>query len=139
MSRGRMARNKGARGEREIYKLLQPIVDEEYTAAGLEPPVLQRNSLQSRGGGYDIVGLEWMAPEVKYQENMQVKAWWRQTKRQARPEQTPVLFYRKNHAPWRVVMFGYLPAGATRVRVPVDISIDAFLVYFRQRLKSELA
>ena len=81
---GSMARSKGQRGEREIVALLQAVVNEVYTAYNrkvistteselvqyrtLEVPLLQRNTIQSDRGGYDIVGLDWLAPEVKVPE-----------------------------------------------------------------------
>jgi hypothetical protein len=119
-------------------KLLQPVVNEVYWSLGLEPPVLERNLMQAHKGGCDLVGLDWLALEVKYQEQEQVASWWEQCKRQAEPDREPVLFYRKNHAKWKVRMFGYLVAGGRRVRCPVDISVEAFLAYLRIRLELEL-
>lgn len=80
---GNMSRNKGQRGEREVVKLLQPIVDKVYGSLGLTPPVLERNLMQSHKGGFDIAGLHWMALEVKYQETLNVGMWWNQTLAQA--------------------------------------------------------
>jgi hypothetical protein len=78
-----MARNKGQRGEREVIAVLQPIVNRVYLKYSFEPPLLKRNLLQTREGGFDIMGLEWMALEVKYQEHENVNGWWRQTCKQA--------------------------------------------------------
>lgn len=80
---GNMARMKGQRGELEVVKLLQPTVTSCYMMKGLEVPQLARNLSQTRDGGFDIAGLEWMALEVKRQETLNVKAWWEQTCRQA--------------------------------------------------------
>lgn len=80
---GLMSRNKGQRGEREVIALLQPTVDRLYVQAGYPTPILARNLSQSREGGFDIAGLEWLAIEVKYQENENVKGWWEQACRQA--------------------------------------------------------
>lgn len=135
---GLMSRNKGKRGEREVVKLLQPVVNEVYQSLGLEPPVLERNLMQSHKGGFDLVGLDWLALEVKYQEQTQLTTWWEQCKRQAGKDREPVLFHRKNHATWKVRMFGYLVAGGQRVRCPVDITPEAFLAYLRLRLMKEL-
>lgn len=153
---GAMARRKGQRGEREIVDLLQAVVNEVYSRVYMTStehiPLLQRNTLQSDRGGYDIVGLDWLAPEVKRCETLNLKEWWLQCKAQAKPHQTPVLFYRSNGQKWRVRMLGYLTDGLgycqsldqttaplpRRVRVLVDISMDSFLVYFRARLENEL-
>jgi hypothetical protein len=98
-------RNKGKNGERQVIALLQPIVAQEYGRFGLPAPVLERNLEQTRGGGYDIKGVPWLALEVKRVENLQVAAWWRQAIRQAGPEQVPALLYRRNQEKWTGVVF----------------------------------
>lgn len=138
---GLFAREKGKRAEREAVKLLQPIINEVYGKYGLEIPELQRNQMQSHKGGYDIVGLEWLALEVKHQETLHISDWWSQTVRQAGEERTPVLIYKQNRVKWRVVMYGFLPAGGDWIdwpRTPVDITLEAFLTYFRVRLLQEV-
>jgi hypothetical protein len=137
---GKSSLQKGKRGEREVVKILQPVVDEMYSMAGLEVPKLQRNTLQSDSGGYDIVGLSWIALEVKLQEQQNLNGWWKQTLTQAGPNQLPVLFYRKNHAKWRVRTWGNLAWGSRYANhILVDISVEDFLNYFRLILKSELS
>lgn len=135
---GNMSRNKGQRAEREVCKLLQPVVNQVYGELGRESPELGRNLSQTHKGGYDLIGLDWLALEVKHQEVEQVNTWWEQAKRQAKADQEPVLFYRKNGAKWKIRMFGYLPAGVNKVRCPVDIGLDAFLIYLNVRLKNLL-
>lgn len=139
---GMMSKQKGKRGEREVVKLLQVVVDMVYNAYGLEPPQLERNLMQSHKGGYDVVGLEWMALEVKFHESEQIQKWWEQTIRQAGPGQEPVLFYRKSRAQWKVVMNGKLShtTGLTSINVlcPVVINLNAFLEYFQLRIELEL-
>lgn len=175
---GNMSRDKGQRGEREICKLLQPVVNEVYESKGLLPPVLERNLMQTRNGGFDIAGLDWIALEIKRHETLQIPAWWAQTKEQAlvkqrsgggkgctagepqgqgsRPyERIPVLMYRKNRSPWRVMMYGYLeglqepgergtmvsapkPGQTPRVRCNVDITMEAFLAWFKMQLKQRI-
>ena len=133
------ARAKGRLGEQEVIAYLQPVVNEAYREAGLEPPELVRNLSQSRAGGFDVSGLDWLALEVKRQESDQVSQWWQQCKRQAGESCVAVLVYRKSRTPWRVRMFGYVDAGASRIRCPVDISMDAFLAYLHVRIIWELA
>lgn len=127
---GKMSRNKGQRGEREVVKLLQPIVDKVYSGMGQESPKLARNLVQSRSGGYDLVGLEWLALEVKFQESFNLKDWWVQTLKQANENQEPVLIYRKSHIKWRVQMLGVLPLGCTGVVSKVDIDLEMFCQWF---------
>lgn len=137
---GKMSRDKGKRGEREIVNALQPIVDEVYQLAGMEPPVVKRNTMQSDGGGFDLHGLDWMAIEVKYQESLNIDGWWKQTVEQTGPGQEAILVYRKSRVPWRVRMLSTIGPTSQGVRVVdvVDISFEAFLLYVKNRLRLEL-
>lgn len=148
---GSFSRDKGQRAERQVVQLLQPVVNEVYAKLGCpvdQIPMLQRNTIQAHKGGYDIVGLEWMALEVKHQEKLQVAEWWNQTIRQAKNGAEPVLFYKSNGLRFRVVMYGQVEIQGTmsrkeegrprRVRCPVEISTDAFLIYFYERILAEL-
>lgn len=136
---GLTSRNKGKRGEREVVNLLQPVVTKVAEEVGMgEVPQLQRNLMQSHKGGYDLVGLDWLALEVKFHKTLAVNQWWKQTVAQAKAGQEPVLFYRQNNAAWRVRMRGQLRVGSDFVRAPVDIAVEAFLAYFELRLKKEL-
>ena len=131
--------NKGKRGEREVVRVVQPVISEIYSGMGLEPPSIERNLNQSRKGGYDIAGLDWLALEVKYQEQENLSGWWKQCKDQAGPNQEPVLLWRRNGGKWRCRMFGHLDAGGIyKVRCPVDIGLEAFLLYLKLRIKKEL-
>ena len=132
---------KGKRAEREMVKILQPVVAKAWATVGGMPdscPVLSRNLVQSRQGGYDLVGLDWLALEVKHHETLKVRDWWSQALRQARTDQTPVLVYKKNNVKWRAVVWGYVPAGAKRIRCPVDIDLESFLLWFEHRVMDEL-
>jgi hypothetical protein len=133
------AQCKGQRAERQAIEILQPVVTEMYTLEDMEPPKLQRNTLQSDGGGFDIVGLHWLALEIKHQESLNVNAWWLQCLRQAKAGQTPVLFYKQNNVKWKVMMLGILiTTGASNVRCPVEVSMESFLLYFKHRLTEEI-
>lgn len=137
---GLTSRNKGKRGEREIVHLLQPVIDEVYASSGIQIPILQRNTIQSDRGGFDIVGLDWLAIEVKHQEQNNVNGWWKQTVQQA-GKKMPVLFYRRNNAAWRVRTTGVIhhtTCNAAYACCVVDIAVDDFLIYFRNRLLEEL-
>ena len=130
------AQSKGARGEREIVQLLQPVVTRIYSEAGLEVPDLQRNTIQSDKGGYDIVGLNWLAIEVKRCETLNLNSWTEQCLRQAKSGQTPVLFFKQNHQKWRVMMHSILvTGGASNLKVWGEIKMDDFVLYFSYRLQ----
>lgn len=140
---GLMSRNKGKSGEREVIKLLQPVLDTEYQRVGKVPPTLRRNLMQSYKGiqGYDnhdLVGLEWLALEVKRQEANNVNSWWEQAVEQAGEGKEPVLFYRKNNAAWKVRMYGFLIGLRKRVQCPVDIDVESFLAYLSIRVAEKL-
>lgn len=136
---GRKSRNKGKTGEREVIAMLQPVVNQIYPLFDEDPPRLQRNTLQSDGGGSDIHGLEWMALEVKYHKDEAINTWWAQTVRQAGKRRVPILFYRTNGRKWKVVMFGLLgtPSAGRTCRVTVDV--EDFLAWFRIKLTEELS
>jgi hypothetical protein len=131
---GKMARDKGARGEREIIDLLQPIVDTVYAEASKEAPQLKRtSSTQADGGGCDITGIDWLALEVKRCETLQVEQWWRQCLSQVKPGQMPVLVYRQNGRQWRARL--YLQTLATRTVVVAELSLADFCTYFADTLR----
>lgn len=141
MASANFAGMKGKRAEREMVKILQPVVNKVWEVRGLPGascPVLERNLMQSHKGGYDLVGLDWLALEVKHHETLKVKDWWSQAIRQSRTEQTPVLVYKQNNVKWRAMLWGYLPAGSLRVRCPVDIDLPAFLLWFEHQLSAQL-
>ncbi len=90
----KMARNKGANGEREILKWF------EENFAHLTQ--LRRNFLQSREGGCDSLSIPGIALEVKRQEQLSVRSWWLQATEQAvKVERMPVLAYRQNRLKWK--------------------------------------
>lgn len=145
---GKMARNKGQRGEREAIALLQQVVDEVCEKKQVERVVLKRNLMQTMEGGCDVAGLEWMSLEVKRVENQSgLNGWWAQALRQAnfgKPnEKTAVLMYRPNNSQWKVRMRVPIAVernmrGPKMIRATVTVDIQTFLVYFRERLKVEL-
>lgn len=105
------ARNKGQEGEREMIRLLSEVCGSEVE--------LKRNLNQTREGGHDIVGMDWLAIEVKRQETLNIEDWWRQTLTQAGAERIPVLVYRQNRKQWHVVMWGRV--GEMKCRVTVNL------------------
>lgn len=134
---GKTSRNKGQRGEREVIKLLQPIVDKVCEEFGRETIRLQRNLMQSDSGGYDISNCANFALEIKFQETFNLNNWWAQTIAQASAEQLPVLIYRKSRVPWRVRTFGSLVWKGKATSSVVDIALEDFLVYFELMCREE--
>ncbi len=89
---GKRSRNKGQVGEREALKLLGEELGQ----------LLHRNLVQTREGGGDCLEVKGWCIEIKRQERLNRKAWWRQAVEQARRAGSePMLLYRRNREPWR--------------------------------------
>lgn len=155
-------KTKGRTGEFEVRDLLQQSANKVTNGLGLAPLVIERNVDQVRSAlgnekGSDLIGLPWFAIEVKRQENDGAfNGWWEQCKqaawvwdekgadvgaggRRGRFAREPVLFSRKNRAGWDIRLFAYLLIdNGMRVRVPVDINLPHFLLYFENRIAYEM-
>ena len=90
---GRMARNKGAAGERELATILS---DALGTA-------IKRKLGQARDGGDDIQVGKYRI-EVKRREALRLDEWCQQIEQACEPGETPVVVYRRNGQPWRAVV-----------------------------------
>lgn len=144
-------RQKGAEGEREVIRMLGPIVkqvlvDLEYPAEIVSKAfeVIQRNQNQSAVGGCDLNNVFGIAIEVKRQETLQLTTWWNQTVTSAeRNNELPLLIYRKNRQQWKVRTYGFLhtpsvEGGWSSVRAIVDIEVDVFKTWFYEWVKAKL-
>ena len=129
------SRDKGKRGEREVIHILQPIINKVCDYNNIERIILQRNTLQSDRGGYDIVGLDDFAIEVKRVEKLYVKRWWEQAQRQAKGSQIPVLFYRQSRKPWTVKTQLIDNYGNMEEK---EMTLEQFLEVFENYLKNVL-
>lgn len=132
-------RAKGQTGEREAAVLIGEWAKPVTEAVGCNPVAMTRNLAQSREGGYDLVGLDWLALEVKRHETLQLTQWWAQTLRQTGQGQVPFLMYRKNRAPWRfravVTTAHYGPvASAACPSLTVDMDAEAARLWFQTEL-----
>jgi hypothetical protein len=124
----RASRQKGQRGEREICHLLADKLGGEY----------KRNLSQTQDGGYDVLGLEGFAVEVKFQETLSIERWWKQTVEQAGKDRVPVLFFRKSRTPWRVAIpfrgiTNYVPCDKCSYLYYAVVPVD----YFIENLRSQ--
>jgi hypothetical protein len=104
---GKMQRDKGQRGEREIVAMFVEAMEAVEKEKGVEGSALsemvKRNTLQSDRGGFDVANIPTLAVEVKRAEVLNVNSWWNQTLEQCKQGETPVLFYRQSRKPWRCV------------------------------------
>lgn len=136
--KGINSRAKGQRGEREAIGILQPIVNQVYSLYNVDIPVLQRNTLQSDQGGYDVVGLAWLALEVKAQENVSIVRYWNQALAQAAPHQEPIVLFKQKFREFTAIMRVSLPCGSRFIHAFALVDIDTFKLWFRARLAFEL-
>lgn len=137
---GKMSRNKGKRGEREVLELLRAVIDAVYGDCGQEAPQLKRNTLQSDSGGDDIHGVPHLSVEVKFCEVFNLDMWWNQTLAQAQASKAiPVLFYRKSRVKWRVRAWGTaLYALDVPLQAVVDMACEDFLAWYKALLRQKL-
>jgi hypothetical protein len=114
-------RAKGANGEREVAKTLIAIIQDCMRKEGFTQQQIleasqcvQRNQNQSAVGGNDLSHTFGMSIEVKRQEALSINSWWAQCVAAAKPNaELPVLVYRQNNRPWRVVTLGSLHLPGT--------------------------
>lgn len=144
-------RQKGAEGERQVIKMLTPIIIQVMTE--MEFPqekidaamkMVQRNQNQSAVGGNDLSNTFGMSIEVKRQEQLAINTWWQQCETAAlRNNELPVLIFKQNNKPWRFITYGFLHApaengGWTSVRARVEFNEDTFKSWFRAWVKGKL-
>lgn len=125
---GKMSREKGKRGEREVFGLLSELL-------GF---VVKRN-INARRGDCDSLEIPGWAPEVKRVEAW-TEAYWSQAVEQAQAVgRKPVLFYRGSRRPWVAMMdLADLVIYAQRGH-RVEMSLEAFALVARELLPVERA
>jgi hypothetical protein len=120
---GKMSREKGKRGEREVFGLLSDLL-------GF---VVKRN-INARRGDCDSLEIPGWAPEVKRVESW-TEAYWAQTVDQAeRLGRKPVLFYRGSRRPWVAMVdladLVLLPQRGHRI----EMSLETFALIARESM-----
>ncbi len=95
---GKMQRRKGANGEREVVR--------KFRERGIELlRVPNSGGLRRRPEECgDLIGLPGYHIEVKRQEKASIWAWIAQAESDALDEVVPLVIFRKNNAPWRVIL-----------------------------------
>lgn len=91
---GKMQREKGKRGERELSGILR-----EY---GFDSRRGQQYS--GANGDADVVGLPGIHIECKRAERLNISDAIKQSRLDARPEEMPMVFHRRNQEGWLVTM-----------------------------------
>lgn len=127
------SRQKGAAAERDVANILKDHL-------GIE---VKRNLDQWRSGGYDLVGVEGFAIEVKIAKTPLINQWWEQAKTQAADAGLiPALFWRVDRKPWRVVVPLYALNNTLTLadcwKWTAEISPEAFCMLARENVCSGL-
>lgn len=114
---GRKSRQKGQRGERELFDLLNSLIGEK---------VFYRHPNPWHGRGkadaHDPAADLPVALEVKRTERLNLPAWLAQAREQAREGQVPVVGYRQSRQPWTLL---------------VDMTPEEFVEYYKWKQKSK--
>lgn len=144
-------RAKGAEGEREVIRMLTPIIvsvmkeldfPQEQIDAALK--MVQRNQNQSAVGGNDLSNTFGLSIEVKRQEQLAINTWWKQCEdAAARNNELPVLIFRQNNKPWRFITLGFLHVPAERgawssLRARVEFNEETFKKWFAEWVRGQL-
>lgn len=88
------SRQKGAKGERELASILK----------GYGYPCRRGQQYCGANGDADVVGLPEIHIECKRVERLNLYEAVDQSKRDAKKEELPAVFHRKNHCEWLVTM-----------------------------------
>lgn len=122
---GKLSREKGKAGERELFGLLSDLLG----------TVVKRN-VNARKGDCDSLDLAGWACEVKRCETWE-ELYWNQAVDQAkRCDRRPVLFFRASRRPW-VVMVDFADVCCLEVepgRYRAQLTLEAFSAFVREEM-----
>lgn len=91
------SKQKGKRGELECAKVLRDLGFEDVRRTAQ----YNGKELDSKA---DLVGIEGVHIEVKRNERLNINEAMEQAVRDCKPDETPMVFHRKNGMPWLVTM-----------------------------------
>lgn len=92
---GKPSREKGKRGEREVRDL--------FRQAGYDTAVRGQQYCGANGDA-DVIGVPLLHIEVKRTEKFRLEDAMEQSRSDARDNEVPVVFHKKNNRPWVVIM-----------------------------------
>jgi hypothetical protein len=128
-------KSKGASGEREAAAILEQWgIELGYVLD------ISRNLEQTRGGGYDLDGVEGLAIEIKRVESNSINSWWKQTLGQAeKKNEVPFLMHRKNRQPWSFRVRSRVAMDCEGrwelVVMDIDLTLDQGKLWFQAYLR----
>lgn len=96
--RGRAAKEKGKRGEREAAAALNEVL-------GLKPKTLHRSQQYcGKAGDSDVVGVDGLHIESKRQEKLSIYTAVDQAKEDCKDGSIPIVMHRRNHKKWLLIV-----------------------------------
>lgn len=99
--KGRGARDKGSRAERQVRDMLRSIYPKDKRSCVYRIPLSGAGAIKgdvADNNDYDS------CYEVKNQENLKLAEWWEQTKAQAGATRTPILVVTQSYRPYYFIM-----------------------------------
>lgn len=122
---GKMSREKGKRGEREVFGLLSDLLG-----------IVVKRNINARRGDCDSLELPGWACESKRVERWTEEYWVQAVEQADRCQRRPVLFFRASRRPWvaMVDLADVCNLEAQRGRYRVEMSLEAFAAYVREEM-----
>jgi len=100
---GNMAKQKGKRGEKEFAEVLTKLLARDTSWDD------QKVFVDPQANGGDIISIQGLSIEVKRQETLNLKGWWRQALVQAdHTGGIPIVAFRQNRKAWKILMPAFL-------------------------------
>ena len=134
-------REKGAAAEREVAKIHNLFFEQHGLVDSTgKPLILKRNLMQTAQGGYDLIGVSFLALEVKRKEKLSLPEWWRQTTKQAACGQSPVLWFKQSRKPWRVILpvdIGLPEKPLTKDLLKSEVTIERYFKWLKGKIENE--
>lgn len=101
---GKMSRDKGAQGEREVVRFFREYGLDAQRTAPLQAGLRRSKHEISKNADVLVEAADDLHIEVKRDQRMSVDAMWRQANSEAPPSKLPVLVYRRNAEKWKAVV-----------------------------------
>jgi len=128
--------NKGKDGEREVRLKFR-----ELLKGMMNTELIQRNHQQAEVGGADLVGVPFLAVEIKRVKKINwaggLDDWWQQAWTQAdNIGKEPCLVFRENFGKWFVMIFAKpLITGEEAEGYPMIMRWDNFAAYYSEQVR----
>lgn len=141
------AKAKGYKGEVEakakfafaMNQVETELLREGFTFPAGRPSLAVKRNMEQNAGAHDIVGIPFIALEVKRHEREDVATWWRQTVKNAeKAAAEPVLVWRATRRPWSCRTRGYVALNGEWLSLDVDYPLDEYLTLYAKAYRKYL-